>query len=176
MLLGDFLGSYSEIATDAYILREIGEAKNVTIFECPFCANQSVAYAKDKTELGKVSFFGFHFQPYPIEEEANRIKQLLEREGKTANIKYFNLPSPPYCQMDQKARKAIAKAFTGSDAALALSCMAGYGGIKSALPNAKVVHGMATLGTLAAYLNTENGRMYIDKSKSKLVKFKTQTA
>jgi hypothetical protein len=93
MLLGDFLGSYSEIATDAYILREIGEAKNVTIFECPFCANQSVAYAKDKTELGKVSFFGFHFQPYPIEEEANRIKQLLEREGKTANIKYFNLPS-----------------------------------------------------------------------------------
>lgn len=170
------MGSYSEIATDAYILREIGDAKNVTIFECPFCANQSVAYAKDQPELGKISFFGFHFQPYPIEEEANRIKQLLESKGKNVNIKYFNLPSPPYCQMDQKARKAIAKAFGGSDAALALSCMAGYGGIKSSLPDAKVVHGMATLGTLAAYLDTQSGKMYLDKSKSKLVRFKTQTA
>jgi hypothetical protein len=170
------VGSYSEIATDAYILREIGDSKNVTIFECPFCANQSVAYAKDTPELGKISFFGFHFKPYPIEEEANRIKQLLESKGKNVNIKYFNLPSPPYCQMDQKARKAIAQAYGDSDAALALSCMAGFGGIKSALPDAKVVHGMATLGTLAAYLNTRNGKMYLDKSKSKLVKFKTQTA
>lgn len=170
------MGSYSEIATDAYILREIGDSKKVTIFECPYCANQSVAYVKDKNELGKVSFFGFHFQPYPIDEEANRIKQLLESKGKNVDIKYFNLPNPPYCQLDQKARKAIAKAFAGSDAALALSCMAGYGGIKSALPDAKVVHGMATLGTLASYLNVEGGKMYLNKSKSKLVRFKNPTA
>jgi hypothetical protein len=79
--------------------------------------------------------------------------------------------------MDQKARKAIAKAFAGSlDAVLALSCMAGYGGIKSALPDEKVVHGMATLGTLAAYLKTQGGKIYVDKSKSKLVRFKNQTA
>lgn len=171
-----FWGATLRKPRNTYIFREIGDAKNVTIFECPFCANQSVAYAKDKPELGKVSFFGFHFQPYPIAEEANRIKQLLEKQGKTVNIKYFNLPSPPYCQMDQKARKAIAKAFTGSDAALALSCMAGYGGLKSALPDEKVAHGMATLGTLAAYLKTQGGKMYLDKSKSKLVRFKTQMA
>ena len=166
------MGSYSEIATDAYILREVGDAKSVTIFECPYCANQSLGYAKDKSELGKLSFFGFHFEPYPMNQEANRIKQLLESKGKTVNTKFFNLPNPPFCQLNQKARSSIAKAFKDSDAAIALSCMAGFGGIKSALPNAKVVHGMATLGTLAAYLNVDKGKMYLDKARSKVVRFR----
>jgi hypothetical protein len=50
--------------------------------------------------------------------------------------------------------------------------MAGFGGIKSALPNAKIVHGMATLGTLAAYLNNQGGKMYLDKDKSTIIKFR----
>ena len=166
------LGSYSEIATDEYILREVGDAKVITIFECPYCANQSVGYAKDISEIGKVSLFGFRFEPYPMGQEANRIKQLLESKGKTANVKFFNLPALPFCQLNQKARNAIVKAFKDSDAAIALSCMAGFVGIKSALPNAKVVHGMATLGTLAAYLNFENGKVFLDKAKSKVVRFR----
>ena len=166
------MGSYSEIASDAYILREVGDAKSVTIFECPYCANQSVGYAKGVSEIGKVSFFGFHFEPYPMGQEANRIKQLLESKGKTVNVKYFNLPNPPFCQLDQKARNAIVKAFKSSDAAVVLSCMAGFGGVKSALPDAKVVHGMATLGTLAAYLRVEGGKMYLDKEKSRVVRFR----
>ena len=143
-----------------------------TIFECPYCANQSVGYAKNISEIGKVSFFGFRYEPYAMGEEASRIKQLLESKGKTANIKFFNLPNPPFCQLDQKARNAIVKAYQDSDAAVALSCMAGFGGIQSALPNAKVVHGMATLGTLAAYLRVEKGKMFLDKAKSKVVKFR----
>lgn len=166
------MGSYSEIATDAYLLREVGDAKKITIFECPYCANQSLGYAKDKPELGKSSFFFFFFDPYPMGEEANRIKNLLESNGKTVNIKYFNLPNPPFCQLNEKARAGIAKAFSDSDTAIALSCMAGFGGIKSAIPNAKVVHGMATLGTLAAYLTSKDGKMYIDKSKSTVVRFR----
>ena len=35
-----------------------------------------------------------------------------------------------------------------------------------------MVNGMATLGTLAAYLSVENGKMYLDKSKSKVVRFR----
>lgn len=168
------MGSYSEIATDEYILREIEDAKNVVIFECPYCANQSVGYAKDISEIGKVAFFGFRYQPYAMGQEASRIKQLLESKGKTVNVKFFNLPNPPFCQLDQKARNAVAKTYKNSnaDAALALSCMAGFGGIQSALPNAKVVHGMATLGTLAAYLRVEKGKMFLDKAKSKVVKFR----
>jgi hypothetical protein len=51
--------------------------------------------------------------------------------------------------------------------------MAGFGGIKSALlPNTKVVHGMATLGTLASYLRVKSGKMFLDKHKSTLVRFR----
>lgn len=166
------MGSYSEIATDDYILREVGDANSITVFECPYCANQSIGYAKDIPELGKVSLFGFHFNPYPMGQEANRIKQLLESKGKTANIKFFNLPNPPFCQLNQKGRNAIVKAFKNSDAAIVLSCMAGFGGIKSALPDTKVVQGMATIGTLAAYLSVKKGKMFLDKDKSKVVRFR----
>ncbi len=166
------MGSYSEIATDEYLLREVGDASSITIFECPYCANQSLGYAKDILELGKVSFFGFHFNPYPMGQEANRIRRLLESKGKTVSLKYFNLPNPPFCQLNQKGRSSIVKAFKNSDAAIALSCMAGFGGIKSALPDAKVVPGMATIGTLAAYLSVEKGKMFLDKDKSKVVRFR----
>jgi hypothetical protein len=166
------MGSYSEMATDEYILREIGDSNSVTIFECPYCANQSLGYAKDVSELGKVSLFGFHFDPYPMGQEANRIKQLLESKGKTVNTKFFNLPNPPFCQLNQKGRNAIVKAFKNSDAAIVLSCMAGFGGVKSALPEAKVIPGMATLGTFAAYLTVEKGKMLLNKNKSKVVRFR----
>jgi hypothetical protein len=114
----------------------------------------------------------FGTSPRAINQEASRIKQLLESKGKTANTKFFNLPNPPFCQLNQKARSAIAKAFANSDAAIVLSCMAGFGGVKSTLPNAKVIHGMATLGRLAAFLNVEKGKMYLDKAKSTLVRFR----
>ncbi len=68
------MGSYSEIANDAYILREVGDAKKITIFECPYCANQSIGYAKDKPELGKSSFFGFHFEPFPMGKKPTALK------------------------------------------------------------------------------------------------------
>jgi hypothetical protein len=60
---------------------------------CPYCANQSVGYAKDISELGKVSFFGFHFEPCPMGQEANRIRLLLESKEKlqTSNSSIFRI-------------------------------------------------------------------------------------
>ena len=168
-----FLGSYSELASDAFLLNQVGDAKSVSIIGCAYCANQSIAYSKDMSVIGKSSFGGLRFSSYATAQEANRIKELLEKNGKTAKVKIFGLPTSPYCQLNQNDRKKVAKACENSDAAIALSCIAGYGGIRNALPQSfKVIPGMATVGTIASYLTVENGKVLLDKTRTKVIRFK----
>ncbi len=167
------MGSYSEIASDEFLLKEIGESKSVTIIGCPYCANQSIAYSKDIDVIGESTLGGLRSKAYVITEEANRIRELLESKGKAANVKIFGFPHWGLCWQNAKDRNAIAKACTNSDAAIALSCLAGCEGIRSALSNAfKVVPGMFTVGTISAYLSVEKGKIVLDKNKSKIVRFK----
>ena len=167
------MGSYSELASDEYLLQQVGDAKSVTIIGCPYCTNQSIAYVKDMTVIGKSSLGGLLFKPYAITQEADRIKELLEKRGISTNVKTFGLPSNPLCWLNQKTRSKIAKACENSDAVIALCCMAGRWGIESALPDSfKVIAGMATVGTISAYLSVEKGKVVLDKNKTKVVRFK----
>jgi hypothetical protein len=167
------MGCYSELATDTFLLNQVGDAKSVTIFGCGYCANQSIAYKKDIPVIGTSSFGGLRFSCFATSAEANRIKEMLEQNGKSAKVKFFGLPTSPYCQLNQNDRKKIANAVKGSDAAITLSCMAGFGGIKSALPESvKVIPGMTTVGTIASYMTVEGGKVYLDKAKSRVIRFK----
>ena len=60
-----------------------------------------------------------------------------------------------------------------SQAAIALSCIAGCGGIRNALHHSvKVIPGMSTVGTIASYLTVENGHVLLDKDKTRVIRFK----
>jgi hypothetical protein len=167
------LGCSSELATDTFLLNQVKDAESVTIFGCGYCANQSIAYKNDISLIGSSSLGGLRFSCNCTSAEANRIKELLEKNGKSANIKFFGLPTSPYCQLNQNDRKKIVKASKGSDAAIVLSCMAGYGGIRSALPQSvKVIPGMTTMGTIASYMTVKGGKVYLDKGKSRVIRFR----
>ncbi len=167
------MGSYSELASDAYLLQHVGNEKSVCIIGCPYCANQSIAYSKDMSVIGKSSLGGLTYKPYGVAQEANRIKELFEKKGVSASVKIFGFPTSPLCWLNQKDRNKISKACEKYDAAIALSCNAGSEGIKTALPEPfKVVPGMATVGTIAAYLSIQNGKVILDKTKTKVVRFK----
>ena len=167
------MGCYSELATDAYLLNQVGDAKSVTIFGCGFCANQSIAYKNDISIIGTSSLGGLRFNCFATSAEANRIKELLEKNGKSVNIKFFGLPTSPYCQLNQNDRKKVANAAQGSEAAIALSCIAGFGGIRNALPEStKVIPGMSTVGTIASYLTVEDGKVLLDKNRTRVIRFK----
>jgi len=173
------LGTYSEVATDNFLLSRIGDAKTATILGCAYCANQIIGYAKNIDAIGKMSFNGLRFSAYATEGEANRIKQMFEEHGVSTKIKVFTLPHLPYCQQSQKDRAAVAKVCQGSDAVVALTCNTGFDGIKSALPpETTVISGMAALGTIQAYLTVDGGKVFLDKDKTKVIRFKqaNQTA
>ena len=166
--------SYSEVVSDEYLLQQVGEAKSISIFGCPFCANSSIAVSKGMSVIGKQSFGGVRFTPYAVTQEANRIKELLESKGKSANVNIFGpLASNPFCWMTEKGRGKIAKACENSDAAIALCCYLGVEGIKSALPESfKIIPGMATVGQITTCLSKQKGKLIMDKTKTKVFRFK----
>jgi len=168
------LTSYSELASDEYLLQQVGEAKSVSIFGCPYCANQSIALYKGMSVIGKTSLGGIRYTPYAVTQEATRIKQLFESKGKSANVNIFGpLASNPFCWMTEKGRGKIARACEKSDAAIALCCNLGREGIKSALPDSfKVIPGMTALGQITAYLSSQKGEIILDKAKTKVFRFK----
>jgi hypothetical protein len=168
------LTSFSELVSDEYLLQQVGEAKSVSIFGCPYCANQSIALSKGLSVIGKTSFGGIKYTPYAVTQEANRIKDLLENKGKSASVNIYGpLASNPFCWMTEKGRKKIAKACQNSDAAITLSCNLGRLGIKSALPETfKVIPGMTALGQITAYLSSQKGEIILDKDKTKVFRFK----
>ena len=168
------LTSYCELVSDEYLLQQVGEAKSIAIFGCPYCANQSIALSKGMTVIGKTSLGGIKYTPYAVAQEANRIKELFEKKGKSASLNIYGpLASNPFCWMTEKGRSKIAKACENSDAAVALCCNLGREGIKSALPDSfKVIPGMTTLGQITAYLSTQNGKIVLDKEKTKVFRFK----
>lgn len=170
------LDCYSELANDTFLLNQVGDAKSVTIYGCSYCANQSIAYKNDISVIGSSSLGGLRFNCFATSTEANRIKEILEKNGKSARVKFFGLPTSPYCQLNQNDRKKIVKSAKNSDAAITLSCMAGFGGIRSALPESvKVIPGMTTLGTIASYMTVEGGKVYLNKAKSRVIRFKQTT-
>lgn len=70
-------------------------------------------------------------------------------------------------------RHAAAKACADSDDAIALSCFAGAEGVAGALPESfKVIPGMATVGTTSAYLMLVKGKIILDKTNTKVHRFK----
>ena len=171
---GDLLTSYSELVSDDYLLNKVGEAKSVSIFGCPYCANQSIALSKGISVIGKTSLGGIKYAPYALTQEANRFKQLLENKGKSANVNIYGpLASNPFCWMTEKGRSKIAKACEKSDAAMVYSCYLGVEGVKKALPESyKVIHAMNTIGQITSYLTKEKGKVILDKDKTKVYRFK----
>ena len=166
--------SYCELVSNEHLLQQVGEAKSIAIFGCPYCANQSIALSKGVSVIGKTSLGGIRYTPYAIAQEANRIKELFESKGKSADIQIYGpLASNPFCWMTEKGRGKIAKACENSDVAVALCCNLGRQGIKSALPDSfKVISGMTALGQITSYLSAQNGKIILDKDKTKVFRFK----
>ena len=143
------MGSYSEIANDDYILREVGDADSVTIIGCPYCENQSIAYDKGISIIGESSFGELRSKVYIKTQEADRIKNLLEENGKSADVNIFEFLPWGQCWQNAKDRRAIAKARENSEAAIVLNCFDGCERIKSAFPESfKVIPGMFNVGTI----------------------------
>jgi hypothetical protein len=163
---------YSELVSKEAILQGVGDAKKVIIIGCPHCANVCIAYAKNvpfaKSRGGAVLGM-ITSKPIALIQEANSIKELLERKGITTKVKILSKLSPP-CGMTEKGHQKIDEMCKDSDCVVALSCISGCLGMKSALPiTCKIFPAMNTVGWLGTYRKIEKGNYIIDKQKSRVI-------
>jgi hypothetical protein len=176
---GNGMVTYSELIPREAILQGVGDAKKVTIIGCPHCANTSLAYVNNiplgKTRGGNLLSM-MTSKPTALIQEANSIKELLENRGITTKVTILGKMMPP-CGMNEKGHRKIAKIADGSDCVVALSCICGCVGIKSALPKTlKIFPAMNTLGWIDIFRKVEKGHYFIDKQKSKVIYAKGQQA
>ena len=158
---------------DSHILEKVSGMKSVCIFGCPHCTNESIAYAKGMSIIGRRRLGGFAYDAHAVTQEAERLKGVLAAKGIGAKVKIFSYVDTAMCKMHEKERQRVARACENTDAAIVLTCNAGWEGIKSALPPSfKVVKGMATTGEISSYREIQNGKDVLIKEKTKIMSFK----
>jgi len=167
------LGSFVILVDDSHILGKVADAKSVCIIGCPHCTNESIAYAKDMSIIGKPRLGGLAYDAYAVTQEAERLKELLTTNRIGAKVKIFGILNAALCKMHEKERRIVTRACENTDAAIALCCNSGWEGIKSALPDSfKVVKGMATMGEICTYREMKNGKDVLNREKTKIMSFK----
>jgi hypothetical protein len=161
------------LVDNSLLLRKVADVKSVCVIGCPHCTNQSIGFAKDMSIIGKHRLGGFAYDAYAVTNEANHLRELLTAKGIGAKVKVFGRLDSAPCQMHERERRIVARACENTDAAITLCCNSGWEGIRTALPESfKVVQGMATLGTISAYLETEKGKDVLNKEKTKIMSFR----
>lgn len=162
-----FVGCYFELANGSFLLNQVGDAKSVTIFGCTFCANQSIAYAKDILSSGnnRSSVNG-------SKATAPQKKQgTFGKNGTTAQIRFFNLPTSPYCQLNQSEQNKVAKACGDSQAA---NCRGLHRNKKRPPISLESFLGCRLWAQLPHTSPLENGRVLLGKAKTKVIRFNKQ--
>jgi hypothetical protein len=167
------LGVYSIMLPDEKLIKTTQGFNRLVIIGCEGCANESLAYEKN---VPQKAIFDWHQKQYrpaseAIIEEANRLKEVLKKLSNDIQV----VTGMGLCSRStsDKTDEWI-KVCSGTQAVLALSCIAGILGIKQSLgKNVKVIPGMKTIGVLYSYREFDpvKGLIYIDKEKSVFVNF-----
>ena len=168
---------YSVIVPDSKILRGVAGLKSVVIVGCPSCVNDSIAYVRDyplakivvNSDSGKTTY-----SPILIEEETNRLKNLLESKGMSVRIEMV----PPLCQLSNEREPEMSdfvNRCNEAQAVISLCCAGGTLVLKKILSKAlKITPAMKTVGLFQIYkvLDRTKGLVYIDRKRSTTIRFR----
>jgi hypothetical protein len=171
------LGVYSIMLPDDNLIRSVTGLQRLVILGCAGCANESLAF--DKNLSLKAVFdphMGQHMPaPDAILAEAGRLKEVLNSKVKDIRT---------------AAGMGMCSKTTGSDPAewenmcrdadgvVALCCVAGMAGIKTALGrNVRVIPGMKTVGVHYCFrvFDPVRDQIYIDREKSSFLRIFNRT-
>jgi hypothetical protein len=95
---------------DSHILTKVAGMKSVCIIGYPHCTNESIAYSKNMSIIGKPRLGGLAYDAYAVTREADRLKELLTKNRISAKVKIFGITKAALCKMHEKERRIVARA------------------------------------------------------------------
>jgi hypothetical protein len=148
------LAVFSEIINEQKLFDSIPyTCKNILVFACGGCINESLAY-KDDVPILKGG------QPFASKIEAKRISDLLTQKGYDTRIKVLDGEMPVLCIYECSSSAVDSEQFT-PDVILALSCHSGVAGLEM-LQAKPVIPLTNQIGYIAyTYKDIDNDRMMI---------------
>jgi hypothetical protein len=165
------MGVYLVMVPDSKIAKQTTGMKSVVIAGCLACANDSLGYDKDyplakiavDKDTGKAAEM-----PASVVAEANRLKELLESKGVSAEIQMrFGMCILPHDRESSMAE--LVDRCSKADAIITLCCPGGTLGLKKCLTQAaRIVPGMKAEGIIqiSKTLDEAGGLVYVDKDQS----------
>ena len=170
---------YSIILPDSTILKRVAGLKSVLIVGCKACMNDSLAFGTDHP-LGRVVVdkdrVETAYLPILIDEELKRLKKLFENNGMSAEIEIMDV----MCEISFRTELIISKLVKRCaevNAILSVSCIVGTLALKEQLAKAcKIASATKTLGIFqpTKFLDESNKFVYLDRNRSKIIRFKMQ--
>lgn len=151
--------NYSTVFSDPKILQitKFQSVKHILVLGCDGCMNESLAYTNHKPLL----LHGEKEISAAIEEECQRIVDLLEEHGYSAEMKVLTNSDNALCLRNSALRKFNLSEFRKPDIIFALCCPAGYWGLKQSLPDECIIRITKFKGTISY--------SYIDDGKKKIM-------
>jgi hypothetical protein len=155
---------YINIKDDESILKLLEKHRSILIIGCSECTNISLAYKKGEKLMIKSND---NFIPYAIYQETERLKYLLEQNGK---LVFIEIEKP--CELNDKKLYNNSTNRVDIDAILSLSCMVGTLGIlKTVGQSISVIAGADTIGLIQPFILYDKDKsIHIDKIKSSVVR------
>ncbi len=117
------------------------------------------------------------FKAVSMEEEVNRLKQLLKGKGLDVVSWVGKYPVVALCVPDERNRKQIIKRCQDFDKIITFCCEAGKKSVESMLPEKKVIAGMNAKGIVNAFLKSKMvyAKLSIDKNTVNISRFTLDT-
>jgi hypothetical protein len=159
---------YVEIKPYDEILALAAPYQSLLIVACRECTNMSVAYDTG-CKLASMNFeagIGCWI-PTATQEVTAKIRALLENSGKIVAIQE-ELP----CMLTDQKQSYMSSQRTDVGAIISLACVAGSIGISKTVGDAvPVISGAITSGILQYHIDVTDDALWLNKSKSTLVRF-----
>ncbi len=174
---------YSNLLPDSALIKSVENYNSIAIIVCPVCGNLSIGYQKNIPAFRKTideTTGETIYERSAITGESNRIKGLLEAQGKQVKIGTYGAPCIRAMEPDLPedvngggdADMRLADQCEGKDAVLALCCSVGTLGLKRRLGDSmRIVPGMKTLGiSQFSFIFDESKELvYADRENSTII-------
>ncbi|PKP61559.1 hypothetical protein CVT91_02780 [Candidatus Atribacteria bacterium HGW-Atribacteria-1] len=171
------MGVYTEILSDSEIVGMCEGFDTIVILGCGACANEAFAYLKYNLISKTIQNEEEHTykQPYAINCEMERIKDILRNKGHRVKTMIINIyGEKSVCTLNDNDLESLRKEIPSGDVILALCCSSGQMGIKKIVGSSSSINVLSiveVVGTLYCHFEDKGEKQLIVKEKCVVVPF-----
>ena len=141
---------FSELRSDAEILKDAVAARRIFVIGCPACASISLNIQQPTKNSAAYELTQSGYRAVAMEEEVERLAMMLYGTGFDVGSWVGKFPMVGLCILNEGLCKKITRGCHDFDTVITMSCDTGRKSIEGILPDKNVIPGMLATGLVNA--------------------------